>query len=75
VLTAAEAKRLANERLQAEGSPWVAGCVNHDRDYPAWYVGYVDPAAPDEMLFGGGPVVTDDGCAVAGLSRSNLAGS
>jgi len=55
----AEALRLADAHLAAEGSPWVASGANRYRG--VWLVGYVDPAHPDEMLQGGGLIVLPDG--------------
>ncbi len=61
-----EAKRLADEHLRAEGSPWVArhatrnlrryGATRNLR-YGVWVVAYRDPTEPDEELTRGGLVV------------------
>ncbi len=38
-----------------------AGPASRDAHWTVWVVSYVDPLHPDEMLFGGALVVTDDG--------------
>ena len=60
-LTAHEAKRLADEHLRDEGSSLVAKYASRNRRYGVWLVDYRDPAGPEEMLVGGGLVVTDAG--------------
>jgi len=60
VLSHREAKRIANAHLQAQGSDEVA--VRARRRRGVWVVDYADPANPDELLIGDGPlVVTDSG--------------
>ncbi len=54
-----EAKGLADVHLQ--GSGLVASHATRNQRYGVWLVGYVDPANPDQMLDGGGLVVTDEG--------------
>ncbi len=54
-----EAKRLADQHLRSRGSSLVARHAT--REMGVWVVAYRDPAEPDEMLCGGGLVVTDDG--------------
>ncbi len=61
VISHQEAKRLADEHLRSEGSPWVASHATRNRRYGVWEGGHRDPAHPDEMLIGGALVVTDDG--------------
>ncbi len=56
-----EAKRRAAEHLRVEGSPWAVSRATRERRYGVWIIGYRDPARPDEMLEGGGLVVTDEG--------------
>ncbi len=56
-----EAKRHANEHLRADGTRLVAGHATRNQRYGVWFVSYVEPERPDEMLIGGGLVVTDDG--------------
>lgn len=56
-----EAKRFATEHLRAEGSQLIAKHATRDRRFGVWVVAYRDPATPDEMLDGGGLVVTDEG--------------
>jgi len=61
VISYQEAKRLANEHLRAEGSPWVARHATRNVRYGVSVVAYRDPTEPDEELTRGGLVVTDDG--------------
>ena len=56
-----EAKRRAAEHLRAEGSPSAGSRATRERRFGVWVIGYRDPERPDEMLDGGGLVVTDEG--------------
>ncbi len=56
-----EAKRRAAAYLRAEGSPLAVSSAIRDRRFGVWVIGYRDPYRPDEMLDGGGLVVTDAG--------------
>lgn len=55
------AKSLANEHLRARGSALVAMYARRVASHRAWVIAYRDSARPDEMLDGGGLVVTDEG--------------
>jgi uracil-DNA glycosylase len=61
VITAREAKRRATEHLVAEGSRWVVARATFDRRFSVWVIGYIDPDSPEDVLSGGGLVVTEDG--------------
>ena len=54
-----EAKKSANEHLRAVGSSLVAAHATSRQG--VWVVSYEDPSHPDEILYGGALVVTDDG--------------
>jgi len=61
VISHQQAKRRASEHLQVEGSTFTVSRATRDHRYGVWIIGYRDPALPDEMLDGGGLVVTDAG--------------
>jgi uracil-DNA glycosylase len=61
MLTHQAAKRLANEYLQQSGAPFVATRATREANYGAWTVAYGAPDHPEEMLTGGGLLVTDQG--------------
>jgi len=61
VISHQQATRRAAEYLRAEGSPWAVAGASRDRRFDVWVTGYRDPESPDEMLDGGGLVVTDEG--------------
>lgn len=61
MLTHQAAKRLANEYLQQSGAPFLATRAAREADYGAWTVAYAVADHPDEILTGGGLVVTDQG--------------
>ena len=61
MLTAAQAKRRANEHLQVETPSLVAKSATRDKKYGVWIVSYVEAARPKDLLVGGGLVITDEG--------------
>ena len=61
MISAHAAKKQANAHLRAEGSNLVALHASRNERHGVWVVDYRDPDHPDEMLIGGGLVVTDDG--------------
>lgn len=60
-LSAAGAKRAAQQQLDADGSGLVAVRAARNVRFDVWLVDYREPADLDEMLVGGGLVVTDAG--------------
>lgn len=56
-----DAKKRATASLQERGSDLVAAHATRNKRFGVWIVDYHDPAHPDEVLVGGGLVVTDDG--------------
>lgn len=61
MISAQAAKKLANSRLREEGAPFVADGAHWDKKHGVWVVAYRDPVHPEEVLMGGGLVVTDEG--------------
>ncbi len=61
MISAHAAKKYANVHLRDGGSNLVALYASRDKAYGVWVVAYRDPDHPDEMLCGGGLVVTDEG--------------
>jgi hypothetical protein len=61
VISHQQAKRRASEHLRVEGSTFTVSHATRDHRCGVWIIGYRDPALPDEMLDGGGLVVTDAG--------------
>lgn len=58
MISANEAKRLANAQLKCEGHALVASHATRKRG--VWVVSYVEAEHPGELLCGGGLVVTDE---------------
>ncbi len=61
MLTATQAKKHANDHLQAEAPSLIARSATRNKTYGVWVVDYAELARPKEMLIGGCLVVTDDG--------------
>lgn len=61
MISAQQAKKLANGHLRAEGSHLVASGASMNKMHGVWVVDYRDPHHLDEILIGGALVVTGEG--------------